>query len=282
MSVLAATTIAAPSIVPAAAETTTCSFPDLAKRFVRIRERNNAQRERDKMGLDDHCHDENGVSIPWTEIHTELHAVERALLARTPHSIIDLAWQAEVVATSDVESEVFDSEPTEILAKLIEHIRVVAGPLPIPDAPTVLAVTNPADPTLAAIEAHRRAVAAYNAFCIQQDQLEEEIPREKRQTQYGADETDEVIETDDPRWIAFQRELERLYQDESEAECALADIVPTTLRGVISLLNYAAEVEKIRGTWADNLLDPEQPTERARSWYYFVHRNLAECLEKVA
>jgi len=81
----------------------------------------------------------------------------------------------------------------------------------------------------------------------------------------------------------FQRELERLYEVESDAECALTGIVPTTLKGVSALLNYAADAEKRRGTWSNDLLDPEEPNrKRGRSWYYFVHRNIVETLEGIA
>ncbi len=77
--------------------------------------------------------------------------------------------------------------------------------------------------------------------------------------------------------------MHRLYEVESDAESALTDLVPTTLQGVRDLLIYAVEVEKRRGTWSGNFLDPEEPDwKRGRSWYYFVHRNILEVLEGAA
>jgi hypothetical protein len=50
--------------------------------------------------------------------------------------------------------------------------------------------------------------------------------------------------------------------------------------GILALLEYAADVEKRIGlTWPDGQIDDnEEDRKRGRSWYYFVHRNLAESL----
>jgi plasmid maintenance system antidote protein VapI len=120
------------------------------------------------------------------------------------------------------------------------------------------------DPTFAAIAAHQRAVAAYNALCVQQDRLEKEI------------------QTDDPRWLNFQRRLESLADAEAETECELANIKPTTIAGVIAILDYAASVEKELG-FRETYFDPDEPNQKmGRSWYYFVNRNLAETLRSIA
>jgi hypothetical protein len=278
MSALASATLVAPSIVPAAAETApVCSFPDLATRFVRARDRNSAQLERDKMRLDDHLVDKYGASIPWTEINEELNTVEHQLLVRTPQSIIDLAWQAEAVWTTDVEPEMFDREPTAILTKLIEHIRVLAGPLPIPEAAAVFVPAPRPDPILAALEAHKQAVAAYNGKIHEQDALEAAIPSEKRQSNSAG----EIVETDDPRWIKFQKDVDRLADAEMKAECELANVAPMSIAGVIALLDYAVEVERELG-FREIYHDPDEPNQkRGRSWYYFVNRNLADYLRTI-
>jgi hypothetical protein len=290
MTALASATLVAPSIVPAAGETAAlpiaCSFPDLVMRFVRVRERNNAQLERDKMGLDDHLVDESGISVPWTEINSELEAVTRKLLARPPGSIIDLAWQAEAISTTDVEGGMFDPEPTAVLAKLVEHIRALAGPLPIADAAAVFVPTRQPDPIFAAIETHKRVVAQYaqyDAFSIQEDKLCAEIPRDRRKTNYRFGEELEVVETDDPRWIAFETELKMRSEAVSDAECELAYMVPTTMQGVIALLQHAVEREGRGYSWPEHLLDDTEPenTKWGKSWHHFVHRNLVESLQQI-
>lgn len=134
-----------------------------------------------------------------------------------------------------------------------------------------------ADPIFAAIEAHKCAVAAYNAICVQEDQLDAKIPSAKRKSRYG-----EIVETDDPRWIVFQKELDGAANVEDEAECGLASVTPTTLAGVIALLDYTVQIEKGVG-FREVYFDSDDTDQRhGRSWYYFVNRNLADTLRNVA
>lgn len=134
------------------------------------------------------------------------------------------------------------------------------------------AVAIEPDPVFAAIEAHRRAEAAFDEHARLEDRLDDEIPCERRLTRCG----DEVVPTDDPRWIAYQRDYEALHFAEQEAEDKLADVVPTTLQGVRAMLAYAVEVEKRRGVpWSDDFADPEAPNRKlGRSFHYFVSKNL--------
>src|SRR2546426_2476582 len=89
--------------------------------------------------------------------------------------------------------------------------------------------------------------AAVNVEIVKTDEWEAAIPGDKRKTRHI---DEEVFETDDPRWLAFLHALHQLHEAESEAECALADIVPTTMAGVCALLKYGAEVE-VHGAWND-------------------------------
>jgi hypothetical protein len=111
------------------------------------------------------------------------------------------------------------------------------------------------------------------------DAWEATIPEEKRKT-FRVDE--EVFETDDPRWLAHRRTLDALFEAESDAECALADIVPTTTAGVCAILKYGVEVEE-RGSRWNTLVDPDDESifhrRIGRSWHYFVNRNIVTCLE---
>jgi hypothetical protein len=104
------------------------------------------------------------------------------------------------------------------------------------------------DPIFEEIEEHKRAYAAVNVKVVKTDEWEAAIPKEKRKT-FRVDE--EVFETDDPRWLAHRRALHALFEAESDAECDLASIVPTTRAGVCALLKYGAEVEEHGCAWLD-------------------------------
>jgi len=134
------------------------------------------------------------------------------------------------------------------------------------------------DPILGAIETHRRAFHACNEEHRQTDRLESIIPRDRRRTLS----VDEICETDDPRWIAHERELHRLHEAEANAECELAYVEPTTVEGILALLKYAREVERTGIGWRNDLIDPDESEHRqlGRSWYYFVHQNIVNCLER--
>jgi len=139
------------------------------------------------------------------------------------------------------------------------------------------AIRSASDPIFAAIEAHKNAMEAYNLLVPRQDGLEATIPKERRQTR-GAD---EIIETDDPRWIKFQRQINQASDAEIEAECELTNVTPSSIAGVIALLEYASKIEKEIG-FREIYSDPDEPSEKlGRSWYYFVTRNLADCLRTI-
>ena len=158
-------------------------------------------------------------------------------------------------------SDLFGSYVERIKADATEkEENTVAAPSVVAAAP------DDTDPIFAAIDIHRRAVAAYDAHCVQQDKLEAEISSD-----------------DDPRWIAFEQGLHRLREVEIDAECELAGVVPTTIAGVLAILKYAAEREKKGIAWRDDLIDSDdEESKRGQSWYYFVHRNIVQTLEGVA
>src|SRR5437762_823191 len=65
------------------------------------------------------------------------------------------------------------------------------------------------DPILAAIEKHRAAYAAHGDAVRRNFALEEELPKDRRQSDITVWET-KIVETDDPRWIASQKEVDEL------------------------------------------------------------------------
>ena len=127
------------------------------------------------------------------------------------------------------------------------------------------------DPVFAAIKAHQKAVEAYNVAARDQDRLEREILNNKRRTSR----CDDIVQTDDPRWIAHIQELDRSAEAESDAERELASIVPSSMRGVLALLQYAT-TDVARGHEWSELVDDDGVQQ---TWFYFVHRNVIEALE---
>jgi hypothetical protein len=142
------------------------------------------------------------------------------------------------------------------------------------------------DPIFALIEQHKRAYAAYSAILLEQNELETTIPLEKRKTSLDAW-SDEVFETDDPRWVAYERKTRDLVVAEDDARLGLISVEPTTLQGAIALLQYVAELDTRGYAWLENLHEEgeaadEQNTTLAPHWSYYLHRNLATSLQRLA
>lgn len=120
-----------------------------------------------------------------------------------------------------------------------------------------LARANDPDPIFAAIRAHEQAVAAYDVFTREGDEEQEET-------------------------AAYKSRIDELADAEADAECDLINVAPTTIPGVIALLEHAAKIEKGIG-FRECYLDPDHPDQkRGHSWYYFVNRNLADTLRSIA
>jgi hypothetical protein len=122
-----------------------------------------------------------------------------------------------------------------------------------------------ADPILAAIEAHKAARLAFeNAFnrgCA----LEQELPRDKTRSYIMVSE-EEIVETDDPRWIDSVREVDRASDAVTDAAYALANVAPTTMAGVVGLLQYAISFPPEQ--WPEGV-ESDDDTE-TRPWHTFL------------
>ena len=90
----------------------------------------------------------------------------------------------------------------------------------------------------AAIEAHKAASVAVHASVSVHAKLESELPREKRRSRVDAVE-EKIAASDDPRWIESERGVMRSFDTETDAACALVSVRPTTIAGVLALLQYA-------------------------------------------
>jgi hypothetical protein len=117
-------------------------------------------------------------------------------------------------------------------------------------APAVASHGGP-DPILEAIEAHKAARATWLEWVYRHGDLEDELPKEKRQSNIDVWE-ELIIFADDPRWIEAERELKRTGDLETDAAVVLVTVQPTTLAGILALLKYAVEAVG-RFAWVSEL-----------------------------
>jgi hypothetical protein len=253
-----ATAVDTPSIANAALILGEVSFPALVDRFVRIRERRDAQEDKDKAwaekidrlmsdGTDlsreelskivdqnpPEDMDAKGRSIAWPKISGELNSVAKAMLRRKPQSIADLAWQTEAVLTADDEL-CGENEEHPLLPRLLENIRSLAGPLSIP---SIVLAADTVDPIFAAIDAHKKASQIHSECVRQHYVLEKTLPREKCKSLY----TGEIVEADDPQWINALFAMDASANEMHELARAILGVDPTTPAGAAALLNYIAD-----------------------------------------
>jgi hypothetical protein len=105
----------------------------------------------------------------------------------------------------------------------------------------------------AAIEAHRaawaRLIAALDAQCA----LERELPAELRQSHISTCER-EIVDTDDPRWIASEEETNIAWEAVDAAAWRILDHEPATLGAVMMLLTYVVAHVQDEPAWPEEWL----------------------------
>jgi hypothetical protein len=137
--------------------------------------------------------------------------------------------------------------------------------------------SSEADSIFAAIEAHKAASVAF-ARCISiHSKLEAALPKDRRRSNIDAHEH-KIVEADDPRWIESERSIDALGDVESDTACALVNVRPSTMAGVLALLNYAITADRDGETWGVDLQDDDG---RSRSWHHFLIVMLADVLPDV-
>jgi hypothetical protein len=134
-----------------------------------------------------------------------------------------------------------------------------------------------ADPIFEAIEVHTAARLAFENAVSRGSALDEELPSEKTRSYITVWEQT-IIETDDPRWIDSVREVHRTSDAETDAACALASIAPTTMAGVVGLLQYAISIRPEE--WPEGV-QSDDDTE-TRPWHYFLIEMLIAVLPGMA
>jgi hypothetical protein len=152
---------------------------------------------------------------------------------------------------------------------------------------TGVAAQAPADdPILAAIVSHRKAYDTWESEVHCNFRLQEELPIERQRTLIYADGEENVVESDDPRWIASERAVAKSYNIRYEAAFALANIEPTSIAGVVALLDYYVEVA-VREThhyacyWPEDLTEDPNGDGPALPLHHFVMTNVAHALEQI-
>jgi hypothetical protein len=154
-------------------------------------------------------------------------------------------------------------------------VGIAAGSTALALANPVLAAAN--DPILEAIEAHKTARLAFENAFSRGCALEQELPREKTWSWITVWE-EEILETDDPRWIDSIREVNRASDAATDAAYALANVAPTTMAGVVGLLQYAISIQPEE--WPEGV-DSDDDTE-TRPWHYFLIETLIAVLPGMA
>ena len=134
-----------------------------------------------------------------------------------------------------------------------------------------------ADPIFEAIEVHKAARLAFEDAFSRGSALDEELPGEKTRSWITVWEQT-IVETDDPRWIDSVREVHRTSDAETDAACALASIAPTTMAGVMGLLQYAISIRPEE--WPEGV-QSDDDTE-TRPWHYFLIEILIAVLPGLA
>jgi hypothetical protein len=130
------------------------------------------------------------------------------------------------------------------------------------------------DPIFAAIEDHKTARATWVKWVYTHGDLENELPREKRQS--SVDTWDEkIVETDDPRWIECERAVIKASDAEIDATIPLVDVTPTTRSGIIALLQYAVSNDTDGEGWPRDLVGDDGKTH---CWQHFLLENILEAL----
>ena len=142
-----------------------------------------------------------------------------------------------------------------------------------PDAANALQ----ADPIFEAIELHKAARLAFENAVSRSSALDEELPSEKTRSWKTVWEQT-IVETDDPRWIDSVREVHRTCDAETDAACALASIAPTTMAGVVGLLQYAISIQPEE--WPEGVQSDDDA--ETRPWHYFLFEMLIAVLPGMA
>ena len=141
--------------------------------------------------------------------------------------------------------------------------------------PANAANASGADPIFEAIEVHKAARLAFENAVGRSFALEKELPGEKTRSCITVWEQT-IIETDDPRWIDSVHEVDRTSDAATDAAYAFASIAPTTMAGVVALLQYALSIRPEE--WPEGVHSDDDT--KTRPWHYFLIEMLIAVLPR--
>jgi hypothetical protein len=191
--------------------------------------------------------------------------------ARTFEGMLAKVRCAQAYAKEEIESIEF-SGGAEVMARSIfeDLMRIGASStVAIADAP----ITR--DPIFTAIEAHRDAAAAHSECVRKHYALEKTLPRDKRQSPHAGD---EIVETDDPRWIETMHAVNQACDAMFDLARRLLDVAPSSLAGATALLNHVSLGSGSDGwTFPDHVNDDETGEEYVPA----LMRHVGEALRSI-
>ncbi|WP_334362562.1 hypothetical protein [Bradyrhizobium sp. AZCC 1578] len=140
---------------------------------------------------------------------------------------------------------------------------------------TAAAVGQAPDPILEAIERHKAAQASWLACVDRQGELELQLPDGKCRSRITV-RGEEIVETDDPRWIEGEREIIRTTGAADDAAIELLSVTPTTMAGLCALIEHAVTSDVDGHMWPEGLVSSDGKT---RSWQHLLLENVSEALQ---
>jgi hypothetical protein len=149
-------------------------------------------------------------------------------------------------------------------------------PLPASSSLTLPGLDAEADPIFAAIEAHRKAIAAHSEAVGTEGALEESLPDDQQRSVLTVW-REEIVETDDPSWIAAVQTRWEASESMDDLAINLLNTEPTTVAGVDALLRYFADQEE--GLFPEKV-NHDDGSEGA--FGAFLVRHAADALRKIA
>ncbi len=153
---------------------------------------------------------------------------------------------------------------------LIEDTLALAGLPPAQDylGNDLVDVPPSVDPILFAIEVHRDALAKHNECIDLHSRFEEDLVRD-------------VIEADDPRWIACEQALDAACDAMDQAAYQLLEVHPTTAKGAGELLRYFVETDGSFGTIFPDRAALGDGNPFGRSYENRLMEHVGEALAKI-
>jgi hypothetical protein len=149
-------------------------------------------------------------------------------------------------------------------------------PLPASPARTTQSSDVEADPILAAIEAHRAALAAHDEAVGIENALEVSLPDNLQQSCMKVGE-ERIVETDDPRWIAAITARWDASEAMDDLAIDLLNTELTTVDGVDALLRHFADQDE--GLFPDSIYNDDGSVE---AFGASLVRHAADALRKIA